>query len=409
VQAVALYNLSTTTRAVFFIIKKLRFLHFKTTSGHAGDQERQRAAPHAMSETSAALEAASDPNLNWEALESILGRMIAPPGNGGATDAALVAAAAAGLPALQAHLAARLPLEWSASIHHLDDGGGGGAGGGGSGGDDENAPPQQQHQQTGPAAKRPRASGRPQPQSQQQPSASQPLKSRRPRAPGLFASAAAVPGGGVYVFGGLGAPPGGGSAREAPQAQPDAWANEAGPMRQLPDQSRVLKTRTLGASPGVAYVGPPGLDVATCVAPGSSGGSAGAGEGAATGGAGAAAATAPEYEAEPTAGEAEAAEGSAAGGAAPGAALAAGPWRWRLGAPQPRLSCGLVGHAAAYYRGRIYLFGGQLDDKGADYARPKGGVRGRRHGGSGGGDSWHGPREWGARCAAPRFAGPQQW
>lgn len=303
-------------------------------------------------ETAAALEAWGDSNVNWESLEdAFLAAAIteldaeaaagaagsgssAPPAARGAPPTAAATtdgapARAALLARFQQRLAARVPYEWSVAVHRFDSSVSDG------GEDAENAPPPEH------AAKRARAgrgdaAARPQQQQPQQQTAP-PQRPRRPRVPGLFASAVGCDSAGaLFVFGGL--QRGGGPKV---QAHADAWMSEAGPMRQLPDESRVLKADSVTASAAVLQIGPSG---------GSSSCDGGADE---PPGSAAAAACPP----------AQAQHAAAVAGDAPA---------WRAAAAQHQLSCGLVGQSAALYRGRVYMFGGQLDDRAADYARPAG-------------------------------------
>ncbi|KIZ05481.1 hypothetical protein MNEG_2475 [Monoraphidium neglectum] len=186
----------------------------------------------------------------------------------------------------------------------------------------ENDPPNdQQHQaqqeQQQPQAKRARVA-------QQRP----PPAARRPCAPrpGLFAAAAGCPSTGVHVFGGL-------EARQSTvkATADDAWLSEGGPMRQEPDFSRVItKPADLAASARVQRVAPISMR----------GGGNSVGD--------------------------EDADGSEGG---EGRGDRDGGGAWRMHEARHQLSCGLVGHSAALYKGRVYIFGGQLDERAADYAR----------------------------------------
>ena len=340
-----------------------------------------------MDVSSIAWQAACDPTLNWEVLDDDLiasaldaeaadglqGRT-ATTAAGPQRDADADAAAAAAVPAaarddhygaaaaaagagrsspslarLQRHLASSLPMEWTVTVARFDGGGPHGSSGGGGGGA-ENAPPRDGGNNNNKRARLNGGAGPPrqqwqqqnqhqqrqQQQQQQHQQQQQKLRGAVAATPGLFCAAAACPSTGVYAFGGL--LPATGTRVVVSAADGEAWASEAGPMRQPPDHSRVLRAGELLTTRLVARAAPAAV-------PGDGGGGGGDGD--------------------DDDGERAAAEGGGAAGA-----TAAGDWRLTL--PRDCLSVGLVGHSAVAYRGRLYVWGGQLDDAAAAYARPAG-------------------------------------
>jgi len=317
------------------------------------------------------LQAAHDPNIIWEALDDTLVAAALDRCDSAAAGSTKPATAAAArspptaadlseapqsttqLERLQQRLASNVPHEWTVTIHWCSS-------------DIENNPPPPLPQPAHPSkrARTSGAGGQPPQQPQQQHPARRP-----PCTPGLFATAVGVPSAGVFTFGGL--QPGTAPIHVKLHGQGDAWQTEAGPMRHLPDHSQVFKAGgDLAVSGGVTRASPVTMAGDDSDDAGDEAGDAGVGPGgraaaAAVDGAGAA------VGAEPSAGGADAAGAAAAAAGAAGATQDA----WQLQLPHHRLSCGLVGHSAALFRGRIYIFGGQLDDKAAAYVRPAGAVR----------------------------------